>query len=280
MIEVRRRDTGAIALTRAEDSLAGLQLESADLPYASLGDFDLRDANPRGADLCNADLRGAQLVGATLIGADLTSSNCVRADFSRTSLGDARLQAINRATKGDAGTRFRRADCTRCTLKHSNLSASSFADATLHRADFTRSVLRNADFAGAELTGADLSFCDLRGASLAHASLVGAILAGCNLEGADLTGVDLTLASLNGVKCAGARFGGSLWSKTSLARATGLQLATGLDDLRLGDASSIDLWTLRAHASLPGDFLEHCGAPPEVVAALAPLHLPAARASA
>ncbi len=71
------------------------------------------------------------------------------------------------------------------------------------------------------------------------------MLTGANLDGAILDGADLTLATLNGVRVAGADFTDTLWSKTSLARAVGIESASGLDRLRFGDPSSIDVHTLR-----------------------------------
>jgi len=91
-------------------------------------------------------------------------------------------------------------------------------------------------------------------------SLVGAMLTGANLEGVTLNGADLTLATLNGVRVAGADFTDTLWSKTSLARAVGIESASGLDCLRFGDPSAIDVHTLRESlAALPIELLEQCG---------------------
>lgn len=260
MITVLRKNSGSVVLTWPGDSMNGADLIAASLPFAVLFECDMRAANLRGADLCNADLRGARLSGATLTGADLTLADLTGADCSGACLGDSRLQAVNKATRGATRTLFRGADCTRTTFRNSNLSASDFADARLLRADLTRTDLRDAILTGADLAGADLSFSNLAGASLKHASLVGAMLTGCNLSGADLRGADLTLATLNGVHCHGAQFTGSLWSKTVVARATGLHESRGLDDVRFGDASSVDVWTLlESFDALPDTWLEHTG---------------------
>jgi uncharacterized protein YjbI with pentapeptide repeats len=86
------------------------------------------------------------------------------------------------------------------------------------------------------------------------------VLNGANLEGATLVGADLTLATLNGARIAGADLTNTLWSKTSLARVVGLESARGLDTVRFGDPSAIDVHTLRASiASMPDALLEHCG---------------------
>jgi hypothetical protein len=75
-----------------------------------------------------------------------------------------------------------------------------------------------------------------------------------------LVGADLTLATLNGVRTAGADFTDTLWSKTSVARASGLEAARGLDALRYGDPSAIDVHTLRASiGQLPPELLASCG---------------------
>ena len=88
---------------------------------------------------------------------------------------------------------------------------------------------------GAELTDASLASANLSGARLSFASLVGTVLTGANLDGAILVGADMTLAILSGARVDGADFGDTLWSKTTLARVTGLESALGLDRLRYGD---------------------------------------------
>ena len=95
------------------------------------------------------------------------------------------------------------------------------------------------------------------------------MLTGANLEGATLEGADLTLANLSGVRVARADFSHTLWSKTTLARAVGLDSALGLDRLRFGDPSAIDIHTLRSSiARLPAELLEQCGLSPSDVAVL------------
>jgi len=62
------------------------------------------------------------------------------------------------------------------------------------------------------------------------------------------------------VRLAGADVSDTLWSKTVVARAAGLHDARGLDRLRYGDPSSIDMHTLRTSISaLPPVLLEQCG---------------------
>jgi uncharacterized protein YjbI with pentapeptide repeats len=95
------------------------------------------------------------------------------------------------------------------------------------------------------------------------------VLTGANLDGAVLVGADLTLANLSGARVAGADFSDTLWSKTTLARVTGIESALGLDRLRYGDPSSIDIHTLRAAVSvLPAELLDSCGLSPADVTAL------------
>jgi hypothetical protein len=101
------------------------------------------------------------------------------------------------------------------------------------------------------------------------------VLTGANLDGAILVGADLTLATLNGVRVAGADFTDTMWSKTSLARAVGLDTARGLDHLRFGDPSAIDVQTLRsALGSLPLELLVNCGVQESDVAVLRTLWHP------
>jgi len=176
---------------------------------------------------------------------------------------------MNKRHRGIVGIDFRGADMTRVTLKNSNLNGAVFTNAVLRRADLTRCNLSGADLSGAELTDASLASANLSGARLPFASLVGTVLTGANLDGAILVGADMTLANLSGVRVAGADFGDTLWSKTTLARATGLESALGLDRLRYGDPSSIDIHTLRAAISvLPAEFLENCGLNPADITAL------------
>jgi uncharacterized protein YjbI with pentapeptide repeats len=90
--------------------------------------------------------------------------------------------------------------------------------------------------------------------------LVGALLDGTNCAGARLDHADLTLAAFNGARVADAELSQSRWSKTVWARCDDLASARGLDSVRFGDASSIDLHTLRnCIGRVPVDLLEHCG---------------------
>ena len=95
---------------------------------------------------------------------------------------------------------------------------------------------------------------------MAYASLVGAKLTGTILEDADLRSADLSLACFNGTRCTGADLSDALLSKTVLARLPDLHRAHGLASLRFGDASSIDVATLRVGmAALPTLLLEQAG---------------------
>jgi len=253
---IRHRETGA-SLT---DVMPGGDLRRALLAYADLNGADVRGANLRQADLCNADLRGAHFDAATLTGADATLCDSAGSFFGRALLDDARLQGMNKRHQGVVAIDFSGADLTRATLKNSNLNGTRFTNAILRRADLTRCNLSGADLSGADLTDASLASANLSGATMRYASLVGAVLTGANLEGADLDGADLTLATLNGVRLADADVSETLWSKTVIARAAGLHEARGLDRLRFGDPSAIDMHTLRASiANLPNGLLQHCG---------------------
>jgi uncharacterized protein YjbI with pentapeptide repeats len=205
-------------------------------------------------------LRGAHFDGATLTGADATLSESAGSSFAHAMLDDARLQGMNKRHHGVVGIDFSGADMTRATLKNSNLNGARFTNAILRRADLTRCNLSGADLTGADLTEASLAGANLSGATLRYASLVSAVLSGANLEGAVLEGADMTLATLNGVRLGGADLSDTLCSKTVIARATGLHEARGLDRLRYGDTSSIDMHTLRASITkLPQALLEQCG---------------------
>ena len=66
---------------------------------------------------------------------------------------------------------------------------------------------------------------------------------------------------LSGVRLAGAALAGSRWSRTVLARCGDLSRATGLDAVRSGAPSSIDLETLERNAGrIPPEFLLALGA--------------------
>lgn len=260
MTSVYHRDSKELIADIAADTLAGADLTRAVLAYADLNGVDARGANLRHADLCNADLRGARFDGATITGGDATLSDSAGAFFTGARLDDARFQGMNKRHRGVVGIDFAGADMTRVTLKNSNLNGSTFTNAILRRADLTRCNLAGADLSGAELTDACLASANLSGARLRYASLVGVVLTGANLEGASLEGADLTLANLSGVRVAGADFSDTLWSKTTMARATGLDSALGLDRLRFGDPSAIDIHTLRTSIGcLRDDLLEQCG---------------------
>src|SRR2546430_714071 len=112
MIQVHRRDSGALLLELDSDTLVGATLPGAVLLYGDLHGADVRRANLRGADLCQTDLRGATFRGACLTGADVTLSSLMGADFGEALLADARLQAINKRADARAETNFAKADLT------------------------------------------------------------------------------------------------------------------------------------------------------------------------
>jgi hypothetical protein len=133
-------------------SLAGKNLEGAEMPDAKLGGADLT-----GTILTRANLRGADLARAQLVGVRME-----RADLQRSYLRAANMEAA--------------------ILTGAKLQSAYLQRAVLNLADLTRAQLGGANLSGARLDGANLTRADLRGANLEDASLDGAVLTGAEYD--------------------------------------------------------------------------------------------------
>ncbi len=132
------------------------------------------------------------------------------------------------------------------------------------RADLSRVDLRMANLIGANLIGANMSrahlgVANLSGADLSGANLSVAHLSGANLSRADLSGADLTRADMSKARLNDATLGGTLFFKTQL------QGAEGLDTIRHFEASNLDHFTISQSDSLPISFLRGCGLPDLII---------------
>lgn len=130
----------------ADDFLAGLSLQGADLRGAVLAGADLCGAALAGVDLASADLSGARLARADLSGACLRGADLRSADADGAALRQADL---------------RQARAHKCSLRRADLRDSDWKEANLWQADL----------AGAELKGARITVDQLR-ATLGGAALL------------------------------------------------------------------------------------------------------------
>lgn len=139
-------------------------------------------------------------------------------------------------------------------LSGTDLSGVNFSGADLSAADLSKANLTGANLFRADLTQATLFLSNLSGADLTWANFRVARLTEADLSRANLTGTDLTEARLRG-----ARFDGAIFSSTTIA-ATELCLAKGLEEIRHGGASYVDVNTILSQEKpLPDVFLRGIG---------------------
>ena len=115
------------------DSMAGANLENAQLANSNFS-----GKNMKGALMLNANLTGANFSGAHLADANLEGATATEANFSGANLKNAVMMNIN--------------------LKNANLTGANFKGANLEGADLT----------GARITGANFKDAILQGATLPH----------------------------------------------------------------------------------------------------------------
>ncbi|MEP7291145.1 MAG: pentapeptide repeat-containing protein [Chloroflexota bacterium] len=109
-----------------------------------------------GANLENAQLENANFSGRNLKGAHMANANLQNANFSGANLADANLE------NADAGdTNFSGAN-----LKNAVLINVNFANANLTGANFKNAVLEGADLTGAKIGGANFKDAAMQGATL------------------------------------------------------------------------------------------------------------------
>lgn len=227
-------------LSSRDESLAGIDLQSAWLEEVYLSGADLRSAKLTRANLEGADLAGANLEGANLAGDSITPTNLRNTDFSGANLQGASLQESDLR---DAN--FRYANLEDANLHFANVAGADFRDASgvdpqailaargwlLARHDLT--VLKElglpvdhnervtaSNLAGYGLSGLTLPSADLVDAVLADAVLSGARLIDADLAGADCTNADLSRASLFGADLTGASLRRASLQNADLSHAT------------------------------------------------------------
>ena len=148
-------------------------------------------------------------------------------------------------------------------LKKVNLWGWDLSGFNLRKALLRYATLNDINFNGANLEWADLAHVEGAVANLSGTNLVLANLSYSNLAGANLSGADLVFANLAGTfldwaKFDGANFGETIFGKTNLHSATGLNTCTH------EMPSTIDfrtLQTLQISGELPLAFLRGCGLP-------------------
>ncbi len=193
-------DFESVNLTNADlsgvTSLAGVNLENADLFGADLEGRTLRGANLRFANLFGANLANAILARADLTGANLTSARATGAVFTEDGESSPAVPCVAGGPRPAVvltGANFAQTDLTGARLRGVNLQGAVLSSALLASADF-----RYACLAGATLSLTDLSGTQLDRADLTNAVLTSSVLNGTVARGAQFVGASLTDAVIEG----------------------------------------------------------------------------------
>jgi uncharacterized protein YjbI with pentapeptide repeats len=194
-------------------------LIGADLRWADLSGFDLRDADLREADIGGADLRKADLSEAYLSGSNVSGARLSKADLSRADLNGADLSEADLSGANLRGANLSGADLSQANLVGAILSEADLSGADLRKAKLSWADLSKADLHKADLSGADLSRAHLSSADLHQANLSGADFSSADLNKADLSSADLIGARLSGAELSGADFHGADLSGADLSEA-------------------------------------------------------------
>jgi uncharacterized protein YjbI with pentapeptide repeats len=176
------RSSASVPVTRANcTSFADTVLNQADLRNArfawsqfgrpSLAGVQLQEANMDGLDLATVDLTNANLTRASLIAADLTRATLVGADLTSANLiaADLRGAELNLAALGSA-------ELDGALLEKAQLVGADLTSTMIVGADLTEAVFEAARFRGANFWmaippgRASMIWADLTGASVAPLS--------------------------------------------------------------------------------------------------------------
>ena len=164
---------GKVAILAIESSV---NLQGADLRYASI-----RNASLQGADLRNANLQYVNLQGANLEGVNLQGANLEGVNLQYVNLQGANLEGVNLRNAD-----LRNASLQGADLRNANLEGVNLQGANLEGADLRNANLQYVNLRYANLQGANLRYADLEGANLRNADLRNANLQGASLRNADL----------------------------------------------------------------------------------------------
>ena len=154
---------------REENLDAHVDLSSADLSQARLGQAYLSEA-----DLTRTLLRGAYLIRAHLDGAHLNQADLSGAYLMEADLRNARLTGAH--------------------LNAARLAGALLNGAHLNQADLRKAILIRADLRGANLTEANLCEANLEGALLLNTILDAADLTACRVYGVSAWDIQLEKA--------------------------------------------------------------------------------------
>ncbi|MBE9068979.1 pentapeptide repeat-containing protein [Leptolyngbya cf. ectocarpi LEGE 11479] len=232
-------------INKANHSLDGINLVTANLSGAKLSGAKLSGADLRNADLSNADLisvylistnlsganlSGANLKSARLRNADISSTNLSDVDFYKANLSDANLSGANLSVADFRSTNLSVADfrstnnLRNAKFRWANLSYADFSSADLSYTNLSYTNLSSVNFNRANLSDANLRNAKLRYANLRYANLsdvdfYGADFYATDLRSADLRSADLHSAKLNYANLSDANFNGANLSDANLRNA-------------------------------------------------------------
>ena len=173
-------------LLRNDFSLAGLELQNANLSEANLQNADLSLAKLENTDLSLANLQDADLIQANLQDADLIQANLQNANLSEANLQNIDLSLANLQNTNLLGANLQNADLGEANLQNADLSLANLQDAELSVAKLQNTNLWAAKFQDADLMQANLQDADLMQANLQNADLFDARLENTNFSGANL----------------------------------------------------------------------------------------------
>ena len=228
-----------------------INLDGADLSYATLNrtylrGADLKEAQLRHVQLNGADLTGTYLEAAMLEAVELEKAILIRADFRKANLRKANLNAANLKEACLKGSLVNRA-----TLKQANLQRAILKGMTAEDADFTGANLSNANLLQVKLTDAILTRASFNGANLEQANLSkvkankaefkNAVLRSARLPHAQLSGANFTDADLRGAELRAAHLEEATLLNANLAKTTLVNANLRNADLTNANISQADL---------------------------------------
>jgi uncharacterized protein YjbI with pentapeptide repeats len=179
--------------------LTGVNFKGADLTDANFTDARLNDANFEDALLFDSNFSRSNLESTSWLGADISGALFSQCSFKNANLSGLSFEHASGFEQADFNganlsfVNFNHANLTNAKFQKTDLSETSFKDATLRGADLSQSILNKTNF-----RQCDLSKVNLSGAKLTDAVLVSANLKEANLNGVEMVRTPMARADLTG----------------------------------------------------------------------------------
>ncbi|MEM7716061.1 MAG: pentapeptide repeat-containing protein [Cyanobacteria bacterium P01_A01_bin.68] len=197
--------TNVVIRGNYRNSLKGVNLDKANLSYASFVGVDLTKASLKQAIFKETTFWYVNLKDADLTGTNLKNSIFKSIFWLNTQIGNIEdlpekellsWQLVNQLIDDE---NLRDIDLSEINLEGANLEGINLSHVNLKRARLTKINLANANLQGSNLQQAYLFRANLDNADLSNADLSVAHLAGANLTNTNLSNANLTQAKLNNV---------------------------------------------------------------------------------